>query len=238
MSAGVGSFEKFQLNEGGPTPVTARVSPTERIRAQIDELFASEGDLAQVLEEVARLASRHAVTATPVPPCRGGETSAQSFCAVSSPFGASPGACAPARCARTRPASSAGTTLSGSWRAPSEALTPARAWKSGGQVAQLARWTSSAARAEASRSPSRYPDTCSRASQQLSGTLLFAARRSLPCANALTRIILPRRRRCLAAGSEIPRTAAIWPSHMECLARRRCGSGPDADGAAVIVEEA
>ncbi len=38
--------------------MTARVSPTERIRAQIDELFASEGDLGQVLEEVARLATR------------------------------------------------------------------------------------------------------------------------------------------------------------------------------------
>jgi len=38
--------------------VTARVSPTERIRAQIDALFASEGDLGQVLEEVARLATR------------------------------------------------------------------------------------------------------------------------------------------------------------------------------------
>jgi putative transposase len=58
MSTGVGSFEKFQLNEGGPTPVTARVSPTERIRAQIDELFASEGDLGEVLEQVARLGAR------------------------------------------------------------------------------------------------------------------------------------------------------------------------------------
>ena len=38
--------------------MTARVSPTERIRAQIDELFASEGDLGAVLEEVARLATR------------------------------------------------------------------------------------------------------------------------------------------------------------------------------------
>lgn len=38
--------------------MTARVSPAERIRAQIDELFASEGDLAQVLEEVARLGAR------------------------------------------------------------------------------------------------------------------------------------------------------------------------------------
>ena len=38
--------------------MTARVSPTERMRAQIDELFASGGDLGQVLEEVARLATR------------------------------------------------------------------------------------------------------------------------------------------------------------------------------------
>jgi putative transposase len=38
--------------------VTPRVSPTERIGAQIDELFASEGDLGEVLESVARLGAR------------------------------------------------------------------------------------------------------------------------------------------------------------------------------------
>jgi hypothetical protein len=38
--------------------VPARVSPAERVRAQIDELFASEQDLGQVLEEVARLSVR------------------------------------------------------------------------------------------------------------------------------------------------------------------------------------
>ena len=38
--------------------MAARVSPTERIRAQIDELFASEGDLGEVLEQVARLGAR------------------------------------------------------------------------------------------------------------------------------------------------------------------------------------
>jgi transposase-like protein len=38
--------------------VTARVSPTERIRAQIDELFAIEGDLGETLEQVARLGAR------------------------------------------------------------------------------------------------------------------------------------------------------------------------------------
>jgi len=38
--------------------VTARVSPTERIRAEIDELFATEGDLGEALEQVARLGAR------------------------------------------------------------------------------------------------------------------------------------------------------------------------------------
>lgn len=38
--------------------MTERVSPTERIRAQIDELFGTEGDLGEVLEEVARLGAR------------------------------------------------------------------------------------------------------------------------------------------------------------------------------------
>lgn len=38
--------------------MTTRVSPTERIRGQIDDLFASEGDLAAILEEVARLSAR------------------------------------------------------------------------------------------------------------------------------------------------------------------------------------
>jgi hypothetical protein len=38
--------------------VPPRLSATERIRAQIDELFASQQDLGQVLEEVARLSVR------------------------------------------------------------------------------------------------------------------------------------------------------------------------------------
>ncbi len=38
--------------------MTERVSPTERIRADIDELFATEGDLGETLEEVARLGAR------------------------------------------------------------------------------------------------------------------------------------------------------------------------------------
>jgi len=38
--------------------VTERVSPTGRIHADIDDLFASEGDLGETLEEVARLGAR------------------------------------------------------------------------------------------------------------------------------------------------------------------------------------
>ncbi len=38
--------------------MSRRVSPTERIRADIDELFAGEGDLGRTLEEVARLGVR------------------------------------------------------------------------------------------------------------------------------------------------------------------------------------
>ena len=35
-----------------------RLSPTVRIRAQIDELFASDRDLGEILEDVARLGAR------------------------------------------------------------------------------------------------------------------------------------------------------------------------------------
>jgi len=38
--------------------MTARVSPTERICAEIDEWFASEGDLGEVLGKVAQLGAR------------------------------------------------------------------------------------------------------------------------------------------------------------------------------------
>ncbi len=38
--------------------MTARVSPTERLRAEIDELFAREGDLGKVLEEVTQVSVR------------------------------------------------------------------------------------------------------------------------------------------------------------------------------------
>ena len=38
--------------------MSSRVSPVERVRAEIDELFGSERDLVEVLEEVARLGVR------------------------------------------------------------------------------------------------------------------------------------------------------------------------------------
>src|SRR5215472_8517385 len=42
----------------GPTPVPVRVSPTDRIRGHIDELFAQDRPLPEILEEVARLGAQ------------------------------------------------------------------------------------------------------------------------------------------------------------------------------------
>jgi len=39
-------------------PVSARLSPIERIRAEIDSLFASDQDLGLILEQVARASVR------------------------------------------------------------------------------------------------------------------------------------------------------------------------------------
>jgi putative transposase len=41
-----------------PTPVPVRVSPTDRIHARIEELFASDRPLPEILEEVARLGAQ------------------------------------------------------------------------------------------------------------------------------------------------------------------------------------
>src|SRR5215216_6498396 len=51
-------FPRTAKHEGGPTPVARRVSPVERIRAEIDQLFGSRHDLALILEDVARLSVR------------------------------------------------------------------------------------------------------------------------------------------------------------------------------------
>src|SRR4029450_3869004 len=58
MTTDVGSFEAWQADEGGPTPVSSRVSPTDRLRAEIDALVAGGRDLVEVLEDVARLGAR------------------------------------------------------------------------------------------------------------------------------------------------------------------------------------
>src|SRR4029077_13033409 len=57
-TTGVGSFETDQVNEGRTTPVSVRVSPTEKIRGRIDALFDGSRDLVEVLEEVARLGAQ------------------------------------------------------------------------------------------------------------------------------------------------------------------------------------
>jgi putative transposase len=58
MTTDVGSFKSYQLIEGRTTPVSTRVSPTDRIRGEIDALFNGSRDLTEVIEEVARLGSR------------------------------------------------------------------------------------------------------------------------------------------------------------------------------------
>jgi transposase-like protein len=58
MTTGVGSFKSYQLSEGRTTPVSVRVSPTEKIRAEIDALFDGSRELGEVIEDVARLGAR------------------------------------------------------------------------------------------------------------------------------------------------------------------------------------
>jgi putative transposase len=58
MTTDVGSFKSYQLSEGRTTPVSARVSPTDRVRGEIDALFDGSRDLSEVIEEVARLGAR------------------------------------------------------------------------------------------------------------------------------------------------------------------------------------
>jgi len=58
MTTDVGSFKSYQLSEGRTTPVSRRVSPTDRIRGEIDLLFDGSRDLSEVIEDVARLGAR------------------------------------------------------------------------------------------------------------------------------------------------------------------------------------
>ena len=51
MTTDVGSFEtEAKVNEGRTTPVSVRVSPSEKIRGQIDALFDGSEDLVEVRE--------------------------------------------------------------------------------------------------------------------------------------------------------------------------------------------
>src|SRR5512132_3833950 len=58
MTTYVGSFKSYQLSEGRTTPVSARVSPTDRIRGEIDALFDGSREISEVIEDVARLGAR------------------------------------------------------------------------------------------------------------------------------------------------------------------------------------
>src|SRR5664280_3090860 len=58
MTTDVGSFKSYQLSEGRTTPVSARVSPTDRSRGEIDALFDGQRELAEIIEDVARLGAR------------------------------------------------------------------------------------------------------------------------------------------------------------------------------------
>src|SRR6266496_3749706 len=51
-------FKTAKSPKEGPTPVAHRVSPTDRIRGHIDELFAQDRPLPEILEEVARLGAQ------------------------------------------------------------------------------------------------------------------------------------------------------------------------------------
>src|SRR5436305_1980406 len=58
MRTGVGSSRDRQVNEKEPTPVSKRVTPSERLRAEVDEVFAGGADLASAIEQVARIGAR------------------------------------------------------------------------------------------------------------------------------------------------------------------------------------
>ena len=69
MVTGVGSVETCESYERRPTALTERVSPIERVRAEIDQLFAAtERPLSEILEDVGRLLVRRKVMGQ-LPPC-------------------------------------------------------------------------------------------------------------------------------------------------------------------------
>ncbi|MQB00136.1 MAG: IS256 family transposase, partial [Actinobacteria bacterium] len=58
MRTGVGSLSRPAKSEEGATPVSKRISPTERLRAEVDQVFAGSGDLVEAVEQVAVLGAR------------------------------------------------------------------------------------------------------------------------------------------------------------------------------------
>src|SRR5436305_5478870 len=58
MGTDVGSSRDDQANEKEPTPVSKRVTPSERLRAEVDEVFAGGADLAMAIEQDARIGAR------------------------------------------------------------------------------------------------------------------------------------------------------------------------------------
>src|SRR6266851_8569271 len=58
-TTGVGSPSRAtNSSKEGPTPVPVRVSPADRIHRHIDDLFAEDRPLPEILEEVARLGAQ------------------------------------------------------------------------------------------------------------------------------------------------------------------------------------
>src|SRR5919206_2511973 len=58
MRTDVGSSRDDQVTRKEPTSVSKRVTPSERLRAEVDEVFAGGADLAAAIEQVARLGAR------------------------------------------------------------------------------------------------------------------------------------------------------------------------------------
>jgi hypothetical protein len=58
MRTDVGSSRDDQVTRKEPTSVSRRVTPSERLRAEVDEVFASGADLATAIEQVARIGAR------------------------------------------------------------------------------------------------------------------------------------------------------------------------------------
>src|ERR671924_616701 len=58
MTTDVGCLETAKSSKEGPTPVSRRVSPTEKVRDQIDALFDGSRELVDVIEDVARLGAQ------------------------------------------------------------------------------------------------------------------------------------------------------------------------------------